>query len=604
MEKNDPNINKVIFSDYLIQKKIGKGSFGTVYSGIIISTNKKIAFKLESKKGDLPGILETEACRLYLVQGEGIPKIICYGSNAKYNILIQELLGNSLESIFNENGKKFSLKTVCNIGIQMIKRIKHVHLKYHIHRDIKPDNFMTGYHKFDNKIYLIDFGLAKKYYSVSKKQHIKFKDGKSLVGTARYCSRNAHKGLELSRRDDIESIGYVLIYFLKGVLPWQGLKMKKIEEQFNKIAIKKCETTFEKLTENTPDEFLKYFKYCDGLQFEEEPNYEYLIELFKNMINKYCKDVIYDYDWKKKIKKNINTNKSNINNINYNHANSKDISLLVNNNNASNNISAIDSKGDNENLNFDIKEENPMNNININNEIEISDKTKEKTGSSNDIINGQNNENNIKIKKEQNNDRFLPPKQVEDLFNDDFKMEEMSKMTKEINSKLDNKIETYQIESKNKMDNINNINLNNNKIDINNINNNNQDNNDKDKINNDNINNNNININNDTKKDKNIDTNNINNNNINIDTNNYLNNNNKDNINKNINTTNINNNSNNTSKNINNQNININNINNKLQDINNSKIEGSLYEYQFGIIEGRNKVKKSGNDVFCKCNIF
>ena len=380
--------------------------------------------------------------------------------------------------------------------------------------------------------------------------------------------------------------------------------MKKIEEQFNKIAIKKCETTFEKLTENTPDEFLKYFKYCDGLQFEEEPNYEYLIELFKNMINKYCKDVIYDYDWKKKIKKNINTNKSNINNINYNHANSKDISLLVNNNNASNNISAIDSKGDNENLNFDIKEENPMNNININNEIEISDKTKEKTGSSNDIINGQNNENNIKIKKEQNNDRFLPPKQVEDLFNDDFKMEEMSKMTKEINSKLDNKIETYQIESKNKMDNINNINLNNNKIDINNINNNNQDNNDKDKINNDNINNNNININNDTNKDKNIDTNNINNNNINIDTNNYLNNNNKDNINKNINTTNINNNSNNTSKDINNQNININNINNKLQDINNSKIEGSLYEYQFGIIEGRNKVKKSGNDVFCNCNIF
>ena len=132
MDKDDPNINKVIFSDYLIQKKIGKGSFGTVYSGIIISTNQKIAFKLEKRKGDFPGILETEACRLYLLQGEGIPKIVCYGNNRTDNILIQELLGYSLEEIFNNLGKKFSLKTVCNIGIQLIKRIRHVHKKHHI----------------------------------------------------------------------------------------------------------------------------------------------------------------------------------------------------------------------------------------------------------------------------------------------------------------------------------------------------------------------------------------------------------------------------------------------------------------------------------------
>ena len=163
MDKNDPNINKVIFSDYLIQKKIGKGSFGTVYSGIVISTNQRIAFKLEKRNGDCPGILETEACRLYLLQGEGIPKIVCYGNNRTDNILIQELLGYSLEELFNNLGKKFSLKTVCNVGIQLIKRIRHVHKKYHLHRDIKPDNFMTGYYKSDNKIYLIDFGLSKKY---------------------------------------------------------------------------------------------------------------------------------------------------------------------------------------------------------------------------------------------------------------------------------------------------------------------------------------------------------------------------------------------------------------------------------------------------------
>ena len=300
MDKNDPNINKIVFSDYLIQKKIGKGSFGTVYSGIIISTNQKIAFKLEKRKGDFPGMLETEACRLYLLQGEGIPKIICYGNNRTDNILIQELLGNSLEELFNNYGKKFSLKTVCNIGIQLMKRIRHIHKKYHIHRDIKPDNFMTGYYKSDNKIYLIDYGLSKKYYSISKKQHIKFKCGKSLVGTARYCSRNAHKGFELSRRDDIESIGYCLIYFLKGILPWQGLKVKKIEDQFNKIAEKKCQTSFEELTKDSPKEFLQYFKYCDELLFEDEPDYEYLISLFKKIINKYCSDCNYEYDWRKK----------------------------------------------------------------------------------------------------------------------------------------------------------------------------------------------------------------------------------------------------------------------------------------------------------------
>ena len=108
------------------------------------------------------GLLETEACRLYLMQGEGIPRIICYGNNQTHNILVQELLGNSLEELFNLNKRKFTLKTVCSIGIEMIKRIRFVHSKNHLHRDIKPDNFMTGIDKSDNKIYLIDFGLAKK----------------------------------------------------------------------------------------------------------------------------------------------------------------------------------------------------------------------------------------------------------------------------------------------------------------------------------------------------------------------------------------------------------------------------------------------------------
>jgi serine/threonine protein kinase len=181
----------------------------------------------------------------------------------------------------------------------MIKRIQSIHQKYYIHRDIKPDNFMTGRGENEKNIYIIDFGLAKKYYSVSKAQHIKFTTGKHLIGTARYCARNAHRGYEQGRRDDIESIGYVLMYFLLGVLPWQGLKIKKNEDQFEKIAEKKYTTPFEELTEGQPEEFLIFFKYIDKLNFEDQPNYIYLIGLFQTMIDKYCRECFYDFDWKK-----------------------------------------------------------------------------------------------------------------------------------------------------------------------------------------------------------------------------------------------------------------------------------------------------------------
>ena len=226
----DTNINKIFFQKYLCQKKIGKGSFGTVYLGINTLTNEKIAIKMEKKTKNNNGTLEVEAYRLIYLQGEGIPKIYCYGNNQTHNILVQELLGKSLEDIFNSMRKKFSLKTVCVLGIEMIKRIQFVHSRHHIHRDIKPDNFMVGREENENKIYIIDFGLAKKYYSTSKHQHIKFCKGKSLIGTARYCGRNAHRGYEQSRRDDIESIGYVLMYFLNGILPWQGLKVRQGED--------------------------------------------------------------------------------------------------------------------------------------------------------------------------------------------------------------------------------------------------------------------------------------------------------------------------------------------------------------------------------------
>ena len=348
MSRHDPYINKLIFSKYLIRKKIGKGSFGTVYQGINTSNNEKIALKVEKREKNDSGTLENEALRLVYLQGEGVPCVYCYGNNLYHNLLVEELLGKSLEDLFNLYGKPFSLKTVCVLGIEMIKRIQYIHSKYYIHRDIKPDNFMIGRGQNEKKIYIIDFGLAKKYYSVSKAQHIKFITGKHLIGTARYCGRNAHRGYEQGRRDDIESIGYVLMYFLLGVLPWQGLKVRKNEDHFEKIAQKKYSTSFEELTSGQPEEFLLYFKHVEKLEFEDQPNYIYLIGLFQKVIDKYCTDCFYDFDWKKDTCTYISHRNNNI-------SKQLDVSLIVNKNNEA---SAMDYSNMNEDEENDENDEN------------------------------------------------------------------------------------------------------------------------------------------------------------------------------------------------------------------------------------------------------
>ena len=403
---SDPYINRLIFSRYLIQKRVGKGSFGTVYQGIIKDSNEKVAVKIEKREKNDTGTLETEAYRLIYLQGEGIPKIFCYGNNQSHNLLVEELLGRSLEDLFNSCNKKFSLKTVCVLGIEMIKRIQFVHSKYHLHRDIKPDNFMTGRGANEDKIYIIDFGLAKKYYSTSKHQHIKFCEGKHLIGTARYCGRNAHRGYEQGRRDDIESIGYVLMYFLVGMLPWQGLKLKRQEDQFEKIAQKKYNTSFEELTEGQPEEFLKYFKHCDELQFEEQPDYEYLISLFQSMIDKYCDDCFYDFDWQKKFCRTF----SHLS-CNQEMNKSRDVSLLVNNNN---NVSALEcskyEEDEEEEEEDDDDEQNKIETKRIKNKIFIKNEDdgnfQENDFEENNNENEDNGENEINDNEGQESGRF------------------------------------------------------------------------------------------------------------------------------------------------------------------------------------------------------
>ena len=170
-----------------------------------------------------------------------------------------QLLGKSLEELFNLCGRKLSMKTTCVIGIQMVERLKYVHDKCHIHRDIKPDNFVMGITQDENKVYVIDFGLSKKYKSQTKNTHIPFKTGKNMTGTARYCSINTHEGYEQSRRDDLESVGYVMLYFLRGILPWQGLKCRQDEDHYVKIHEKKKTVPLLELCKGHPSKIFLYF---------------------------------------------------------------------------------------------------------------------------------------------------------------------------------------------------------------------------------------------------------------------------------------------------------------------------------------------------------
>ena len=286
---------------YRISKKIGDGSFNEIYQGYDIFDNSEIAVKLEHNSIKYPQLL-FESRLLKSIPGIGIPKVYWAGVSGEYNVMVFELLGSNLEELFQNCEKKFSLKTVLMIVIQILDRIRHLHMHNYIHRDIKPQNFLIGKGENEHIIYLIDFGLAKRYREEYTNFHIPLRQNIKLTGTLRYASCNGINKKELSRRDDMESIGYLFIYLLKGSLPWQGLKIKQKSEKFSKIREIKMTIESTKLCEGLPDEFREYIDLVKNLEYEEEPDYSRYTNMFNELFKKkeYTKDYLYDWVGEKK----------------------------------------------------------------------------------------------------------------------------------------------------------------------------------------------------------------------------------------------------------------------------------------------------------------
>ena len=379
-EKIDLMIGRIFFNKYRIIKNIGEGSFGQIYSAKY--NNKWFALKFENRLKN-QNLLENEGHIMSYLQSKFLPSIYSFGFSGEYNVLVMELMGKSLENIFeNSNPKKFSVNCVAKLGLKMVEILEYIHNMHIIHRDIKPDNFVLGRGEKCKNLYILDFGLAKKYRSSRTLKHYPMIKKKNLTGTARYASINALNGLTQSRRDDLEAVGYVLLYFLRGKLPWQGIHVKKKEDRYHRIMEIKMETSPKDLCEGFPQEFESYVKYCRGLEYKEDPDYNYLKKLFNNVLKDYSENT---FDWDKTIitattsstsKKCTNMEKNNekqkikniysekfmsaFNNRNYSTINSKEVitNTYINKKNTQIHTNIINTSNDYEDLAEFTEEEN------------------------------------------------------------------------------------------------------------------------------------------------------------------------------------------------------------------------------------------------------
>ncbi|KJR88618.1 uncharacterized protein SPSK_10757 [Sporothrix schenckii 1099-18] len=275
-----------------VSERVGEGTFCVVFRGTILSdartknNGRAVAIKFELRKNDSTQLRNEFRMYKKLDGCPGIPRIYTFGEMDLHKVLVMDLLGPSLETLFQDCGRRFSIKTVAMLAKQMITRIQTLHEHDLIYRDIKPENFLMGLPGTNaaDSVHLIDYGMAKVYREPDTNMHIPSGESQSLSGTARYMSINAHCRRHQSRRDDLEALGHVFLYFARGNLPWQGVKAPQNDTRHDIMCEKKQATSIDDLCRGLPPQFSEYLAHTRGMEFEQDPNYDYLRGLFTRVL--------------------------------------------------------------------------------------------------------------------------------------------------------------------------------------------------------------------------------------------------------------------------------------------------------------------------------
>jgi len=481
-KKKDLLLNEIFFDKYKTIKKLGEGSFGKVYKAEY--NGEYYALKFENKSNRTRSLLEMESTVMAYLQGPNIPYIKSFGYSGDYNLLVMQLLDKSLEDIFRIR-KTFSIKTTAMIGFQLIGVLHFIHDKNFIHRDVKPDNCVMGSAELNENLYLIDFGLAKKYRSSRTLKQYPLTKRKKLTGTARYASINALEGLEQSRRDDMESVGYVMAYLLRGGLPWQGMKLKTKENKYKNILEKKKEISSTELFKGFPSEFSEILDNIKKLEYTEEPEYEML----RNKLLSLCKRLNYNfdyvYDWttekdllKRKEKKSLTSIKTNSTlslkkstkrskskkKIKFIEKSIEELRRKSKKNKKEKNKGNTETKEDNEdikeenedNKNEEIKEENDENkNDEIKEEVNEEEKKEEiKITNEQNEENHENNESDIA--KEENIDKSIEKNEADNISKDNHLNDNKNNIINHNDNVNDNEVNIIEKNNSNENENVDN----------------------------------------------------------------------------------------------------------------------------------------------------
>ena len=393
----------------LLSKKLGEGAFGKIYECQNIKNKQTYAAKIEYHSAPNPQLYQESKIMTEMKGKLGFPTCYQVIYLKQELVMVTDLLGPNIQDIMdNIEGKKFTMKSTLILTEQMLKRLRDLHEKGIIHRDMKPENFVIGKGKNEKLIYMIDFGLSRHYLIEKTQQHIPMKSDRAIVGTLRYISMNCHEGLEVSRRDDLESLAYMMIHFVIGELPWMGIKAKSLGEKYKRVYEKKQETVPDDICKILPDEMKSFLQHILNLEFEEKPNYDYLEGLIKSLKSKYGFKNDDNFEWldpsikgdlyiKISQNKNEKHNSSAMNNF-----------VLEDNKEDDNNIifpkkaktEDIDTKNDlrQSNDKGDNKGKNNLNNLNrsqnVNSNVNKNDDKKNKND--NELNQGNNNDKNAK----------------------------------------------------------------------------------------------------------------------------------------------------------------------------------------------------------------